>query len=268
MKAIKLLLIAILLVGSVVGLLMIPEIDKFQVPEFTSEQANSWKEQINQLCKDDNWSVSGYERIETGIRTNNVTSAGELINDDEERTLMKYLYALSCSSMFERADKHFMQPSYSEQIIEKFETASAFLTKEVDNFETNSNLTELSNILSEYAELKRSLSFSSRAKYTKPFKKFSAPSADVLKKQIANLKYYKSHFSKNTSFQTKVNHLASDRERAEKEYYEHLELLIEQNYESSGRIEELLDDQMRFSEISTNQSAIDKLTTFLHNSSN
>lgn len=267
MKAIKLLLIAILLVGIVVGLINIPGVIKIQEPEFTSEQANSWKEQINQLCKDDNWSVTGYERIETGIQTDNATS-DELINDDEERALMKYLFALSCSSMFERADKHFMQPSYSEPTIEKFEAANAFLSDEVDNFEDNSNLTKLSNILSEYAKLKRSLSFSSRAKYTKPFKEFSAPSAEVLKKRIADLKYYKSHFSKNTSFQTKVNHLVADRERAEKEYYEHLELLIEQNYESSGRIEELLDDQMRFSEISTNQSAIDKLTTFLHNSSN
>ena len=114
MKAIKLLLIAIVLVGAVVGLLCINSgTDEIQEPEFTSEQANDWKAKINELCKDDNWSVSGYEKIETGIQTDNAISDGELINDDEERTLLKYLFALSCSSLFENADVHFKQASYS-----------------------------------------------------------------------------------------------------------------------------------------------------------
>ena len=269
MKAIKLLLIAIVLVGAVIGLLYINSgTDEIQEPEFTSEQANDWKAKINELCKDDNWSVSGYEKIETGIQTDNAISDGELINDDEERTLLKYLFALSCSSLFENADVHFKQASYSEKKIEKYETAEGFLSEAVDNFGTNSNLTELSAILSEYAQLKRSLGFSSNAKYTKPLKEFSAPSAEALINGINRLKYYKSHFSKNTSINAKVSNLASDRDRAEQKYYENLELLVEKNYQSSGRIEELLDDQIRFNEISTNSSAIKKLTTFINNPEN
>ena len=269
MKAIKLLLIAIILVGAVIGLLYINSgTDQIQEPEFASEQANEWKEKINELCKDDNWSVSGYESIETGIHTDNVTSDGELINDDEERTLLKYLFALSCSSLFENADTHFKQKSYSENSIKKLEKANEFLSDAVDKFGTNSNQTELSKILSEYSKLKRSLGFSSNAKYSKPLKEFSAPSADALKNSITGLKYYKSHFSNNTSINSKVNNLASDRNRAEQKYYENLELLVEKNYKSSGRIEELLDDQIRFNEISTNSTAIDKLTSFVNNPEN
>ena len=269
MKAIKLLLIAIVLVGAVIGLLYINSgTDEIQEPEFTSEQANEWKEKINELCKDDNWSVSGYESIETGIRTDNAISDGELINEDEERTLLKYLFALSCSSLFENADVHFKQKTYSEKSIEKFEKASGFLSEAVEKFETNSNLTKFSKILSEYVQLKRSLGFSSNAKYSKPLKEFSAPSADALKSRITGLEYYKSHFSNNTSINSKVNNLASDRNRAEQKYYENLELLVEKNYKTSGRIEELLDDQIRFNEISTNSTAIDKLTSFVNNPEN
>lgn len=269
MKAIKLLLIAIILVGAVIGLLYINSgTNQIQEPEFTSEQANEWKAKINELCKDDNWSVTGYEKIETGIHTDNVTSDGELINDDEERTLLKYLFALSSSSLFENADKHFKQKAYSEKSIEKFKNANDYLSDAVDKFGTNSNLTELSKILSEYVQLKRSLGFSSNAKYSKPLKEFSAPSADALKSRITGLKYYKSHFSNNTSINSKVNNLASDRNRAEQKYYENLELLIEKNYNTSGRIEELLDDQIRFNEISTNSIAIDKLTSFVNNPEN
>ena len=269
MKAIKLLLIAIVLVGAVIGLLYINSgPDEIQEPEFTSEQANEWKEKINELCKDDNWSISGYEEIETGIHTDNAISDGELINDDEERTLLKYLFALSCSSLFENADAHFKQKTYSEKSIEKFEKANEFLSDAVDRFGTNSNLKELSKILSDYSTLKRSLGFSSNAKYSKPLKEFSAPSADALKDHITKLKYYKSHFSNNTSINSKVNNLASDRNRAEQKYYENLELLVEKNYKASGRIEELLDDQIRFNEVSTNSSAIEKLTTFVNNPEN
>lgn len=269
MKAIKLLLIAAILVGAVVWLLYNNSDSKgIPVPEFTSEQANEWKEKINQLCKDDNWSVGGYEKIETGIHTDNVTSDGELINDDEERTLIKYLFALSCSSQFEKADKYFKQESYSDKVIENFKAANELLNERIERFGTNSNQTNLSKMLSEYTQLKYSLGFSSKAKYTKPLKEFSAPSADALQNRINGLKYYKSHFSKNTSINSQVNNLASERNRAEEQYYENLERLIEKNYQSSGRIEELLDDQIRFNEISTNSSAIDKLTSFVNNPNN
>lgn len=269
MKALKLLFIAIILVGVVTGLLYINSSDVvIEDPEFTSEQANEWKAKINELCKEDNWSVAGYEKIETGIHTDNVTSNGELINDDEERTLSKYLFALSCSSLFENADAYFKKSSYSENHIKKFETANDFLSDAVDKFGTNSNLTELSKILSEYKRLKRSITFSTNAKYSKPLKEFSAPSADDIMSSIRRLKYYKSHFSNNTSISSKINNLESDRNNAEQKYYENLELLIEENYVSSGRIEELMEDHFRFFEISTNRSATDKLDSFVRNSNN
>lgn len=266
MKAIKLLLIAIVLIGAVIGLLYLnSNTGGIQEPEFASEQANDWKEKINELCKNNNWSASGYEKIETGIHTDNVTSNGELINNEEERTLLKYLFALSCSSLYENADNYFKQESYLDKTIENFDSANDFLHEGVDKFGENSNLTDLSEILSEYNQLKHSLGFSSNAKYSKPLKEFSAPSADALRSKISALKYYKSHFSNNSSINSKISSLASDRGRAEKEYYENLEKLIEKNYKSTGRIEDLLDDQIRFNDISTNKSAIDKLTEFVNN---
>ena len=94
MKAIKLFFIAIVLVGTIIGLLYI-NTDPVVIgePEFTSEQANKWKMRINELCRDDLWSLAEYQNIETGIHTDNTTSKGQLISDDEERTLKKYLFS-------------------------------------------------------------------------------------------------------------------------------------------------------------------------------
>lgn len=269
MKTIKLLLVAIVLLGAIVGLLMVDfGKDELSEPELTSIQANEWKTKINDLCKDGKWTVSGYEQIETGIHTDNTMSDGELINDEEERTLLKYLFALSCSSLYEEADKHFKQTTYSAKNIENYMAAKEFLSEKVDRFGKNSNLTDLSALVSEYNSLRRSLGFSSHAVYTRPLKKFSVPSIEALMSRINGFKHYKSHFSKNTEIQAKVNGLASNRAQAERQYYLNLELLVEKNYKSTGNYPELLEDHMQFEEISTNSDATKKLTTFLSNSEN
>lgn len=266
MKAIKLLLIAVVIIGAVVGLLYLnSESDEINEPEFTSQKANEWKTKINALCKENNWTPASYQKIETGIRTDNATSNGTLINDEEERILNKYLFALSCSSLLEHADKYFKQETYTESEIASYGKACEFLQEEMKNFEVNSNLTELTALLDEYHTLTRLLGFSERAQYSRPLKVFPAGSTEALKRKITGMKYYPTHFSHNASIQAKVQNLASERSRAEYQYYKNLEQLIEKNYESGGRIEELLDDQIRFNEISTNEEAIEKLTNFVNN---
>ena len=269
MKAIKLLLIAIVLVGSVVGLLLIkPSGKQIEEPEFVSERANEWKEKINKLCTDDNWSVDEYESIASGIHTDNVVSKGELINNEEESTLLKYLFAKSCSSLFENTDTHFKQKSYSDKHIEKMETAYSFLSKAEEEFSTNSNLSDVTKMLTEYKRLKRMLGFSSKAVYSKPFKAFSAPSATEIKNSIYKMTYYKSHFSNNASISEKISSLAKNRKDAEEKYYENLERLIEENYNLYNDLTILLDDQMSFLEISTNSSTIEKLNSFVNSTYN
>lgn len=269
MKAIKLLLLAIVLVGAVVGLLYInSDSDKIEEPEFTSVQANEWKEKINELCKDENWSTSGYSRIETGIHTDNVMSDGDLINDEEERTLNKYLFSCACSYLLGSADKHFKQESYSDEKIESYKSGIDFMNETVSRFGTNSNLTEVSDLISSYSRIKCLLGFNSNAMYSRPLTAFSSASVEVIQNNIRGMKYYKSHFCNNSSIKSKVNNLESDRNRAEQKYYENLELAIEKNYKSTGRIEELLNDQIGFNEISTNKSAIERLTNFVNNPDN
>ncbi len=264
MKAIKFLFVAIVLIAAIIILSMdFPKSEAVAEPEFTSEQANEWKEKINQLCKDNNWSVSGYEKIEIGIHTDNVMSDGELVSSDEERTLLKYLFAMSCSSQFENADTHFKLESYSDKNIKMLDSAKVLLNGKTDKFGENSNLTNLSKLMYEYHSLMGMIYFSSKATYSKPFKEFSAPSADVLKGRIAGLKHYKTHFSKNSSINAKVKNIAYERNRAEQLYYENLESLIEKNY--TGNLIDILDDQIRFNEISTNSSAKQKLDLFIQN---
>lgn len=266
MKAIKLLLIAVVIIGAVVGLLYLnSESDGINEPEFTSQKANEWKTKINALCKENNWTPASYQKIETGIRTDNATSNGNLVNNEEERILKKYLFALSCSSLLEDADKHFKQDAYAEHKIEGYEDACNFLLGEAECFESNSNLAELNGLLTEYRTLTSSLGFSSKAVYSRPLKAFPSVSVEALKRRIEGMKHYPSHFSHNASIRTQVRNLASDRARAERTYYENLETLIEKNYQSGRRIEVLLEDQIRFNEISTNKAAIKQLDEFVKN---
>ena len=90
-------------------------------------------------------------------------------------------------------------------------------------------------------------------------------SADAAQNKVKSLKHYSSHFSKNPSIKSKVDNLASNRSKAESDYYMNLEKAVENHYKSTKDLEVLLDDQIRFDEISTNQSAKSRLTSFVNN---
>ena len=91
----------------------------------------------------------------------------------------------------------------------------------------------------------------------------SGSSADGRKKRIMSMPYYKTHFSKNTSIRSKVERMGNDSQQSEQAYYANLERCIEAHYRSSGDITILLEDQMRFNEISTNSSAKERLRQFI-----
>ena len=77
--------------------------------------------------------------------------------------------------------------------------------------------------------------------------------------------YYKSHFSHNVEIKAKVDGLEAALRRAEREYYSNLEKCVERNYASTGDLATLLEDQMRFDEISTNDDAKERLNNFVTN---
>ena len=266
MKLIKLLLIALVLIGGISGIVYLnSQTPTIEEPEYGNPQANEWKNKIIALCKEDAWSVSGYTSIESGIHTDRVTSKGELVTTDEENSLQAFLFASSCNYLKESADKLFKQSSYPTDKLNKLEGALELLRGKVSEFDTNSNLTEASNMFNAYHQVIGMLSFGATASYSRPLKAYSGGSADGRKARIQGIPYYKSHFSNNSSIRSKVESIDTDMKRAEEQYYSNLEQLVEKHYKSTGRIEELLEDQIRFDEISTNSSAKSKLKNFVNN---
>lgn len=268
-KLIKLLIVAGVLIGAVIGLMYIiaPSNGADEVPNLTSAQANEWKQQINKLCDNGNWNTKGYNAIETGIHTDRVTSDGDLISLDEENALQKYLFTASCNSLNKQVNELFKQSSYPGASVKSAEDMLTFLNGKLENFGSNSNLTEASNILTEYHQLISSLSFSSSASYSHPLRSFNAISADAAQSRIKSLKYYNSHFSKNPTIKNQVSNLASNRAKAEAEYYDNLERAIEKGSKSKQDISELLDDEIQFKQmaINSNPSAVKRLSNFVKN---
>lgn len=266
-KLIKLLLLAAVVVGAVVGLMYIIAPDKQDEPEpdFQSAEANEWKSKINALCSDGKWNVDGYNSITTGIHTDWKTSQGDIISKDEETALQKYLFTASCNYLYKQVDGLFKQSSYPSNKVTSCENMLSFLNSKLDEFGNNSNLTQASNILSEYHQLLGSLSFSGNASYSHPLRAFNAMSADAAKSRVKGLKYYGSHFSKNPSIKSQVENLASNRAKAESDYYSNLEKCVENHYKSTQDLGVLLDDQIKFDQISTNSSAKSRLNSFVNN---
>ncbi len=264
-KIISLILIAAAVIGAVIGLMYIiaPAGEEDDVQDFSSEQANEWKAQIDELCQDGNWTEAGYNKIESGIHTDCVASKGELLTNGEESALQKYLFATSCAYLYKQVDELFKEADYPAKTVSASDEMLAFLTDKIDTFGANSNLTDASSILAEYHQLPGLLSFSSAARYSRPLRAYSAISAEAARNRINAMKYYNSHFSKNPSIRSKVAGLASNRAAAESDYYMNLERAVENHYRSTHDDVELLEDQMRFNQISTNSSARSRLSHFV-----
>lgn len=261
MKFIKMILVAAVLVGVIAGLIWWQNREDPQIgPIVTTPTANEIKEQIKSFCKEGKWSVAGYGKIESRIHMDSVNYNIEM---QEANSLRMFLYSSSCIYVKEGVDKLFQQDSYPANKITHYENALNHLRGKISEQGGNSNLTEASNMFSAYHLLMAALSFGASASYSRPLKAYSGGSADGRKSRIQGIPYYKSHFSKNSSIRSKVDRIDSDMKDAEEKYYDSLEKLVENHYKSTGRIEELLEDQIRFEEISTNSSAKSKLDNFI-----
>jgi len=260
-KYIKLSLLALGLVGLVVGLFFIPRPEPIPTPDLASYEANIWKEKIDKLCQDGKWSVDGYETIEEGIHYDNEVSDGEVISDEEERILTTYLYSMTCNLLWTAADEHFKQPEYVDSKVRAFMDAKNLLDKKAREFDKNGNQKNFSDIVSAYRYIIGAISFNTKPKYSNPLPVFSNEDPEKVKNAILGSRFYKSHFSRNSKIKNRLSSFITDWNRAEQEFYMNLELAIETQYPEYNM--SLLDDQIQFATISKNNDAIDRLEMYI-----
>lgn len=267
MKYLKLLVLALVLIGVVSLLLFITnsggEGSKAGVQ---SSIAKKFEAEIIDLCKEGKWNQQSYKNLESKINT--FAKDGNL-QIGEKNSLCLFLYTESCRSLFESADKMFKQTSYPANKITTLEVSLKFL--EGLKTGSNSNLTQGLSMFHEYKTLLACCSFSSKATYSNPLRAFSAGTAESMKGRIQNMKFYKSHFCNNPTIRAKIDNLASNLSRAESDYYMNLEKCVEANFykiKNSSSEWQALDqadkDYERFKAISTNQAATSKLYNFLN----
>ena len=267
MKYIKLLAIALVIIGAVTLLLFITNSGgKGSKAGVQSSIAKKFETEIIELCKDGKWDRLVYKNLENKINT--FAKDGNL-QIGEKNSLCLFLYTESCKSLFESADKMFKQSSYPAGQITTLEASLKFL--EGLKAGSNSNLTQGLRMFHEYKTILACCSFSSKASYSNPLRAFSAGTAESMKGRIQNMKYYKSHFCNNPAIRAKIDNLASNLSRAESAYYMNLEKCVEANFykikNASSEwqaLEQTDKDYERFKAISTNQTATSKLYNFLN----
>ena len=166
MKFVKLILVAVVLVGVIAGLIWWQNREEqSDEPEYTSVTANEIKEQIKALCQDEKWSSNGYSGIESRIHMDSVNYNIEM---QEANSLRMFLYSSSCIYVKEGVDKLFQQDTYPSDKITHYENALNHLRGKISEQGGNSNLTEASNMFSAYHQLMASLSFGASASYSRP----------------------------------------------------------------------------------------------------
>lgn len=267
MKILKLILLAAVLIGAIVVVAnwdyIFPDKPNPPVPDIdvSSATAKEIKEQIQTLCQDGKWNAGGYASIESRIHTD---SLNENIDMMEARSLRMYLYASSCSYVKEHTDKLFKQSAYAPASVSFLEAAVNLLKQKAAVQGSNSNLTEAGSLFSAYRQLLGALKQKASAvAYTRPLKAYSNADAKGRKARVQAMPYYQSHFSRNSSIKGQVARLGED--GGEHNYYAKLEQLVEQQYRRTHNLDQLLSDQIRFGEISTNAAATERLNQFVNN---
>lgn len=266
MKILKLILLAAVLIGTIVVVTNwenivgpvnpdVPDID------VSSTTAKKIKEQVQTLCQDGKWNAGGYASIESRIHTDSTNGNIDMM---EARSLRMYLYASSCSYVKEHTDKLFQQSTYAPASVSFLEGAVNLLKQKAAVQGSNSNLTEAGSLFSAYRQLLGALTQKAAAvAYTRPLKPYSNADAKGRKARVQAMPYYQSHFSRNSSIKGQVARLGED--GGEHSYYAKLEQLVEQQYRRTHNLDQLLSDQIRFGEISTNSAATERLNQFVNN---
>ncbi len=183
------------------------------------------------------------------------------LTHDEGIALQNYLFAYSCLYLKDGASNLFRQSTYSPSKVSLYESALQAL-KSKDK--KDSNLAEASTLFYSYNVIRKTLIVRPAATYTCPLKEYSGGDVESIIETIYKLPYFNSHFSHNVMINNALNELESSHINLEEKYYADLELCIEQHYANIDDLSALLDDQIRFNIISTNEKATERLNNFVN----
>ena len=187
MKIIKLLLLGIVLLGGIAGIVYISGNDDetVSVSSVKSVIGEKWKNKINDLCKENAWTSTGYQTIETGMQ---LDANQNNLDMSEHAALKKYLFAKSCESIKDGTDKLFQQSNYPSGRLSYFENAISFLNSHKND--PNSNLGTASSLFAAYHQIMKSFGGNNvTASYSRPLRAYSGSSASGRKQRILSMLY-------------------------------------------------------------------------------
>lgn len=264
MKYLKITLIVAILAAVILATIILPGLkgEKIKAPSFSNPIANQWKEKINNLCNGKNWVDSTYISIETGVQTDYKM---ENLSYDEKSALTDYLFAFSCLYLDTTADNLFKKSSYPDSDVQRCRSALTLLLAKQTAEQRNSHLSKANALISTYSRIMSLINPSRQARYVKPFEAFPEIDAARSKAEIQSMQYYKSHFSNNPTITSAVNSLERIVRDAETQYYNDLERLIEQHYNSTKDYVALNYDDAELQEICPNSEASHRLERFISN---
>lgn len=274
MKIIKLFLIAVAIIGIVIGGYFIVNGDGSGAdkPKFVNKAAKERMEQIDALCntKENNWSVTKYENLAGAIWQEYTQSNGKLISLDEATNLKEYLFNASTKLAWDKADALFKQKSYPAAELKRVEEMTSFLSGCQKDFSPNTNLQKAAGICSQWRAALSASSWSPGAVYSRPLRPYNPGGGEGAIRRVEGLSYYKSHFRNNSELAARLSRIRSVSNGGVAEYYAALERAIEQHYNSgtpsNARLESLLNDQLSFSSLpNVPQSAVTKLENYINN---
>lgn len=266
MKYIKLLLIALIVVGGIIALNCFKgcrgdkSIESSTDTALVSKRAIYWKDKIKKLCSEKNWKDTSFNTLANGIPDDRKKGN---IDKREESALQNLLFAESCTYLKEQAKNLFSQREYPKGERERLKDILTFLDEKEKRYGNNGELDFVAGIFNAYNILLSRLSFYCSASYSKPLKSYPGESVEGRRTQIKSDKYYKEYFCKCSDIESQLNNLESKRKQAEYSYYDNLEHAIEKHYEGKrGDISALRSDDLNFRDISTNSNASRRLKAF------
>ncbi len=274
MKIIKLALIALAIIGVVVGAYFLINVDTGGVekPKFVNKAAKERMDQIDKLTnpKASNWSAGKYDDLENAIWQEYTQSNGKLISLEEATNLKDYLFSSSAKLAWDKADALFKLKSYPAGELKSVNDMTSFLMGQQKNYAKNTNLEKASGICSQWRTALSASSWRPGASYSRPLRAYSPGGGEAAIKRVEGLSYYKSHFRNNSELAGRLARIRSAANGGATEYYNSLERAIEQHYNSgtpsNARLESLLNDQNAFSALpGVPGSAVSRLQTYVNN---
>lgn len=266
MKYIKLLLIALIVVGGIIALNCfrgcVGDNSKESLIDTTlvSKRAVYWKGKIKKMCSDKNWTETGFNTLANGMPDDRKKGN---IDKREESALQNLLFAESCTYLKEQTKTLFSSNEYPKEERERLKGILAFLKKKEKRYGNNGELNFVAGLFNAYNKLLNQLSFYCTASYSNPLRRYPGESVEDRKHRIKSEKYYKEYFCKCSDIERQLNNLESKRRQAEYAYYDKLEKTIEKHYEEKeGDISALRSDDLSFRDISTNNEASRRLKEF------